>query len=415
MADAETKSKTISYRHILYGDKCQPALNDPRQFSRLEPVQCCLGQFPGVKPLSPSLAMNALKNVLSPLPMNTNAIQDSLKLVVIGGTVETARRASVSAWNGFIDSFFLSAHFSQEDYPYDWLMHWLSKQPAWDRSREFEITTLSAGKHGLTESTTGDLEEEDVEDDDDRELVHGRRKRKVAFMPSVDTTHTIYYRGHWLRITRSKKHPDHYGQGGSLKISVVARNNDILKELVLEAKRDYEKDAEHRVHIFMADTTNVCWRWNGARQKRPMSSIVLQPGVKDMIAEINPKNPNNNQLFSNSKNFSIGNGATFTTAGGDIQQNTTNDHSSNTTIYNNCTFSREAGSTPKLSPPSSHRSKRSPDHQKRRRWSITTFVHSVYHHYLQPVVYPIAWAVPAWTTMPLSWVNFLGGDSQSCY
>lgn len=25
------------------------------------------------------------------------------KLVVIGGTVETARRASVSAWNGFVD------------------------------------------------------------------------------------------------------------------------------------------------------------------------------------------------------------------------------------------------------------------------------------------------------------------------
>lgn len=36
--------------------------------------------------------------------------------------------------------------------------------------------------------------------------------------------------------------------------SVVARNNDVLKKLVLEAKREYEKDAEHRVHIFMADT-----------------------------------------------------------------------------------------------------------------------------------------------------------------
>ena len=35
--------------------------------------------------------------------------------------------------------------------------------------------------------------------------------------------------------------------------SVVARNNDILKKLVLEAKRMYEKDAEHRVHIFIAD------------------------------------------------------------------------------------------------------------------------------------------------------------------
>ncbi|KAJ6581131.1 P-loop containing nucleoside triphosphate hydrolase protein [Mycena capillaripes] len=216
--------------------------------------------------------MNLLSNMLSPLG----------KLVVIGGTVETARRASVSAWNGFVDSFFLTAHFSEEDYPYDWLMHWLSKQPAWGRSREFEITTRSAGRNGgLSQTTAGDLEEEE-EEEDDGTLVHGRRKRRVAFQPSVDTTHTIYYRGHWLRIMRTKRYPD-YGGGSALKISVVARNNDILKKLVLEAKREYEKDAEHRVHIFMADTTYGCWRWNGARQKRPMSSIVLQPGVKDML------------------------------------------------------------------------------------------------------------------------------------
>ncbi|KAL1727393.1 hypothetical protein EV714DRAFT_253915 [Schizophyllum commune] len=224
--------------------------------------------------------MDALKNILSPvLGSSGNGIQDTLKLVVIGGTVETARRASVSAWNGFVDSFFLTAHFSQEDYPYDWLMHWLSKQPAWGRSREFDITTRSGGRSSLTQATTGDLEDEEGEDDD--ELVHGRRKRKVAFMPSLDTTHTIYYRGHWLRITRTKRYADYGGE--ALKISVVARNNDILKKLVLEAKREYEKDAEHRVHIFMADTSYGCWRWNGARQKRPMSSIVLQPGVKDML------------------------------------------------------------------------------------------------------------------------------------
>jgi hypothetical protein len=38
---------------------------------------------------------------------------------------------------------------------------------------------------------------------------------------------------------------------------VVARNNEIIKKLVLEAKREYEKDAEHRVHIFLADTYDV--------------------------------------------------------------------------------------------------------------------------------------------------------------
>lgn len=223
--------------------------------------------------------MDVLKSMLSPLGKSTNAVQDTLKLVVIGGTVETARRMSVSAWNGFVDSFFLTAHFNQDDYPYDWIMHWLAKQPAWARSREFEITTRSLGRSGITQKTTGDIEDGEEEDET---LVHGRRKRRVSFMPSIDTTHTIYYHGHWLRITRTKRYPDDI-HGCAIKISVVARSNDILKKLVLEAKREYEKDAEHRVHIFLADTSYGCWRWNGARQKRPMSSIVLQPGVKDML------------------------------------------------------------------------------------------------------------------------------------
>lgn len=50
--------------------------------------------------------MDAIKSILSPFGMNTGAIQDTLKLVVIGGTVETARRASMSAWNGFVDCGF---------------------------------------------------------------------------------------------------------------------------------------------------------------------------------------------------------------------------------------------------------------------------------------------------------------------
>ncbi|KAF8493022.1 P-loop containing nucleoside triphosphate hydrolase protein [Russula emetica] len=226
--------------------------------------------------------MEAVKGFLAPLGLNTSSIQDTLKLVVIGGTVETARRASISAWNGFVDSFYLTAHFSQEDYPYDWQVRFIAPcQPAWGRSREFEITTRSIGRNQLNQSMTGDLDEEEMEEENENELEHGRRKRKVTFMPSPDTTHTIFYRGHWLKITRTRRYQE-YGYS-ALKISVVARNNDILKKLVLDAKREYEKDAEHRVHIFMADTTYSCWRWNGARQKRPMSSIVLEPAVKEML------------------------------------------------------------------------------------------------------------------------------------
>jgi chaperone BCS1 len=58
------------------------------------------------------------------------------------------------------------------------------QQPAWGRSREFEITTRSVGRNQLNQSTTGDLDEEEMDEEDENELDHGRRKRKVAFMPS---------------------------------------------------------------------------------------------------------------------------------------------------------------------------------------------------------------------------------------
>ncbi|KIM34089.1 hypothetical protein M408DRAFT_90304 [Serendipita vermifera MAFF 305830] len=221
--------------------------------------------------------MDRLGKFLSPLSMGTSAVQDTVKLVVIGGTVETARRISSSAWSGFVDSFFLTAHFSQDDVPYDWLMHWLSKQPAFGKSREFDITTRSVGRNAL-EKTAGDIEDDEEESE---QFTHGKKKKMVVFMPCHDTTHTIYYGGHLLRITRSKRNSD-YGTTQEIKISVVARSNDVIKRLVLEAKKQYEADSIHRINIFLADQHGY-WRYNGSRQKRPLSSIVLEPGVKDMI------------------------------------------------------------------------------------------------------------------------------------
>jgi len=205
------------------------------------------------------------------------ALSDTMKLVVIGGTVETARRVASSSWNTFIDSFFLTAHFTQEDVPYDWIMHWLSKQTAWSRSREFDITTLQMTRGNMSDTTAGDLDDQD----EDGELSHGKKQKKVTFLPTYDTTHTIYYKGHWLRITRCQRTTD-WGKCQEIKISVVARSNTVIKQLVLEAKKLYEKDTEHRIHIFLADSWGS-WRWNGSRPKRPLSSLVLEASVKDMI------------------------------------------------------------------------------------------------------------------------------------
>ncbi|KIJ18559.1 hypothetical protein PAXINDRAFT_70788 [Paxillus involutus ATCC 200175] len=225
--------------------------------------------------------MDALKSLVQPLVGGAggSSVIDGMKLVVLGGTVETARRVSSSAWSHFVNSFFLTAHFSEEDYPYDWLMLWLSRRPEWQRSREFETTTRTSTP-GFSGTRTADNSFGDEEEEGDEEGPPGKVKTRVVFQPTFDTTHTIYYRGHWLRVRRTKKTD---GSGCEvLSISVVARNNTILKQLVLQAKKEYEAEAIHRIQIYFADS-HGSWRWTDSRHKRPMSSIVLNPGVKEML------------------------------------------------------------------------------------------------------------------------------------
>ncbi|KAJ7239215.1 BCS1 N terminal-domain-containing protein [Mycena haematopus] len=244
--------------------------------------------------------MDALRSLVQPF-VNGSSVVDGMKLVVIGGTVETARRMSSSAWSHFVNSFFLTAHFSEEDHPYDWLMLWLSRRcvpslssfscatmlrcdglltttharsPEWQRSREFETTTRAA--HAAQWQDDPELELLDGAEEDN--AAHGPSKTRVIFQPTFDTTHTIYWRGHWLRVRRGRG-----SDGGEvLSVSVVARSNTILKALVLQAKREYEAEAVHRIQIFFADP-HGSWRWADARHKRPMGSIVLDPGVKEML------------------------------------------------------------------------------------------------------------------------------------
>ncbi|KAJ7734785.1 hypothetical protein DFH07DRAFT_988046 [Mycena maculata] len=98
-------------------------------------------------------------------------------------------------------------------------------------------------------------------------------KTRVIFQPTFDTTHTIYWRQHWLRVECGRGSDE----GEVLSVSVVACSNTILKALVLQAKREYEAEA-----IFFADPHGA-WHWTDVRHKRPMGSIVLDPGVKEIL------------------------------------------------------------------------------------------------------------------------------------
>jgi mitochondrial chaperone BCS1 len=98
-------------------------------------------------------------------------------------------------------------------------MLWLSRRPEWQRSREFETTTRTSTP-GSSLTDAGSFGDEDLEGaadsglwDEEQEQessegsggVPGRPKMRVVFQPTFDSTHTIFYRGHWLRVRRSRK------------------------------------------------------------------------------------------------------------------------------------------------------------------------------------------------------------------
>jgi chaperone BCS1 len=71
---------------------------------------------------------------------------------------------------------------------------WLSKQPAWRRSKELSITTRRFGVgYG---AALVDGEEDDNNDGDSR--------NKVKFLPSHDRSASLWYRGHYIRLSRSR-------------------------------------------------------------------------------------------------------------------------------------------------------------------------------------------------------------------
>lgn len=88
------------------------------------------------------------------------ALRDWLKLIVIGGIIETCRRCGMRLWTTFMESFWLTACFDDSDISYSkcnrtrcnlflklirqtfqlaWALYWLSKQPTWSKFSWFHI------------------------------------------------------------------------------------------------------------------------------------------------------------------------------------------------------------------------------------------------------------------------------------
>ncbi|KAG9095692.1 hypothetical protein FRC06_009521 [Ceratobasidium sp. 370] len=195
--------------------------------------------------------------------LSFSGLRDWLKLIVLGGALETLRRFASSGWEWALGTFFLTIHLDNDDIAYDWMMIWLSLQPAWRKAREVQI---SSKDYGLNRNATV--------------VVPGEtdatgETRSVAYLPTYKPPNKACAIPHFQSRTILTR---------ALSNSLLARNRDVINQLLREAKEAYTREDQNRVAIYTCDQYN-CWHRSASRSKRPMSSIVLDPEIKDMIME----------------------------------------------------------------------------------------------------------------------------------
>jgi chaperone BCS1 len=65
---------------------------------------------------------------------------------------------------------------------------------------------------------------------------------------------------------------------------ILARNHNVLNKILLEAKKTWKEAQQNQISIYASDSSN-CWRHMTSRPKRPMRSIVLDQGVKELLLD----------------------------------------------------------------------------------------------------------------------------------
>ncbi|KAF8966254.1 P-loop containing nucleoside triphosphate hydrolase protein [Flammula alnicola] len=209
------------------------------------------------------------------LLLSFSALGNWLKLVVLGSVLETCRRLGLHFYYKIYSSFFITARFDEDDSSYDWMMVWLSSQPSWKQARDVQISTRTFGLNSSAVMIEG-------EEENSSSFVNNNRQ--LAYIPSVASVHSFWYKRHWVRVSRSTREGYYGRREDILEICILSRDHLILNDLLIQAKKTYQQAQEHMISVYVSDISNN-WRHIASRPKRPLTSIVLDPGIKDLLID----------------------------------------------------------------------------------------------------------------------------------
>ncbi|KAL1941226.1 hypothetical protein VTO73DRAFT_7438 [Trametes versicolor] len=203
--------------------------------------------------------------------LSFSAVRDWIKLLLLGAVVETCRRVLTKSYYGLINYFWITATFDGNDECVDWLMFWLSKHSIFRTARTLDVSTRSFGRN------SGAIESGNESDESDG--------RKISFLPSLQTSYTLWYHLCLVTFIRDQVTDGPWNSPRqTLQVQMLTRDHNTLRQLLNEAKKLYHQASENMISIYVSDPSDY-WKRVSTQHKRPMKSIILDPGVIDLVLE----------------------------------------------------------------------------------------------------------------------------------
>ncbi|KAH9918672.1 P-loop containing nucleoside triphosphate hydrolase protein [Fomitopsis serialis] len=169
-----------------------------------------------------------------------------------------------SSLSRLTQALWITATFDANDESYRWMLYWLSRNPIWNEARTIAVSTRSFGL--------------DADEDEDSSSSLGQ----VSYLPSLESTYNIWYRGHYVTVSREERSENQWSSKETLRIQILSRNRAILQSILDEAREAFKAAQTKLISIHAADIHGD-WNFMASRPKRPLSSIILDPGIKELL------------------------------------------------------------------------------------------------------------------------------------
>ncbi|KAJ7067687.1 P-loop containing nucleoside triphosphate hydrolase protein [Mycena belliarum] len=244
-----------------------------------------------------SLGLSSIGSTFSQL--SQSYIGSSIKLLLLGSLIETGRRAFCWLIDRFGVRYSTTVRFTQGDPSYEWIVLFLTQENVWRRSREFVVSASNSRRKWAVRASSD-----------------ATVKANAEYVPTYKTPQLFRWRGYWVEVKRSGNvgggdvdvgpypYPGPYGgEAGSIYITVYTLDMNVLSDLVEDARLRYLEVNRPNVVIHLSDSQNhygpgQTWTTVKHKIRRPLSSIILPPGVIDTLVQ-------DAQEFLNTENWYI--------------------------------------------------------------------------------------------------------------